>query len=135
MLIKHSFISTISTPSFTELEAAARAVIGILKTIPKFSNSRITIIGGLGAPKVVKDRLLAILSSPLQSPYVLSTAVLISVARLDALPYISELNLLVFKINCYGLRPTPAKKLQDTTDTRILVEDLYSRGSINLTPT
>lgn len=37
-----------STPSFAELEAAAGAVIGILKTMPEFSNSRIAVIGGLG---------------------------------------------------------------------------------------
>ncbi|KAG0159428.1 hypothetical protein PDIDSM_6950 [Penicillium digitatum] len=77
-----------STPSFAELEAAAGAVIGILKTMPEFSNSRIAVIGGLGlwnylrryrttedvdflitvqgAPKAVKDRLLAMPSSPFQ---------------------------------------------------------------------
>ncbi|EKV07087.1 hypothetical protein Pdw03_3938 [Penicillium digitatum] len=170
-----------STPSFAELEAAAGAVIGILKTMPEFSNSRIAVIGGLGlwnylrryrttedvdflitvqgAPKAVKDRLLAMPSSPFQqqaqlffykgvggkliqiditpdwqSPYIPSAAVPISAARLNALPYISELNLLVFKINCCGLRPTPAKKLRDATDARTLAEDLCSRGSINLTP-
>lgn len=69
----------------------------------------------------------------LQSPYVPSAAVPISAARSNALPYISEIDLLVFKINCCGLRPTPAKKLRDATDARTLAEDLCSRGSINLT--
>ncbi|KAI3180282.1 hypothetical protein DTO046C5_1518 [Penicillium roqueforti] len=171
-----------STPSFAKLEVAAGAVIDILKTMPEFSNSRIAVIGGLGlwnylrryrttedvdflitvqgAPKAVKDRLLAMPSSQFQqqaqlffykgvggksiqiditpdwqSPYVPSAAVPISAARSNALPYISELDLLVFKINCCGLRPTPAKKLRDTTDARTLAEDLYSRGSINLTST
>ncbi|KAI2671302.1 hypothetical protein LCP963914a_9663 [Penicillium roqueforti] len=170
-----------STPSFAELEVAAGAVIDILKTMPEFSNSRIAVIGGLGlwnylrryrttedvdflitvqgAPKAVKDRLLAMPSSQFQqqaqlffykgvggksiqiditpdwqSPYVPSAAVPISVARSNALPYISELDLLVFKINCCGLRPTPAKKLRDATDARTLAEDMCSRGSINLTP-
>ncbi|CAG8380360.1 hypothetical protein DTO003C3_2557 [Penicillium roqueforti] len=169
-----------STPSFAELEVAAGAVIDILKTMPEFSNSRIAVIGGLGlwnylrryrttedvdflitvqgAPKAVKDRLLAMPSSQFQqqaqlffykgvggksiqiditpdwqSPYVPSAAVPISAARSNALPYISELDLLVFKINCCGLRPTPAKKLRDATDARTLAEDLCSRGSINLT--
>ncbi|KAJ5257473.1 hypothetical protein N7524_009029 [Penicillium chrysogenum] len=170
-----------STPSFAELEVAAGAVIDILKTMPEFSNSRIAVIGGLGlwnylrryrttedvdflitvqgAPKAVKDRLLAMPSSQFQqqaqlffskgvggksiqiditpdwqSPYVPSAAVPISAARSNALPYISELDLLVFKINCCGLRPTPAKKLRDATDARTLAEDMCSRGSINLTP-
>ncbi|KAI3283598.1 hypothetical protein NUH16_011173 [Penicillium rubens] len=170
-----------STPSFAELEVAAGAVIDILKTMPEFSNSRIAVIGGLGlwnylrryrttedvdflitvqgAPKAVKDRLLAMPSSQFQqqaqlffykgvggksiqiditpdwqSPYVPSAAVPISAARSNALPYISEIDLLVFKINCCGLRPTPAKKLRDATDARTLAEDLCSRGSINLTP-
>ncbi|KAI3089081.1 hypothetical protein CBS147333_10362 [Penicillium roqueforti] len=74
-----------STPSFAELEVAAGAVIDILKTMPEFSNSRIAVIGGLGlwnylrryrttedvdflitvqgAPKAVKDRLLAMPST------------------------------------------------------------------------
>ncbi|KAJ5249512.1 hypothetical protein N7524_011828 [Penicillium chrysogenum] len=166
-----------STPSFAELEVAAGAVIDILKTMPEFSNSRIAVIGGLGlwnylrryrttedvdflitvqgAPKAVKDRLLAMPSTTgstlfykgvggksiqiditpdWQSPYVPSAAVPISAARSNALPYISEIDLLVFKINCCGLRPTPAKKLRDATDARTLAEDLCSRGSINLTP-
>ncbi|KAJ6168015.1 hypothetical protein N7497_000858 [Penicillium chrysogenum] len=152
-----------STPSFAELEVAAGAVIDILKTMPEFSSSRIADVDFLitvqGAPKSVKDRLLAMPSSQFQqqaqlffykgvggksiqiditpdwqSPYVPSAAVPISAARSNALPYISELDLLVFKINCCGLRPTPAKKLRDATDARTLAEDLCSRGSINLTP-
>ena len=37
-----------STPSFAELEAAAGAVIEILKTMPEFSSAKIAVIGGLG---------------------------------------------------------------------------------------
>jgi hypothetical protein len=48
------------------------------------------------------------------------------------LPYISELDLLVFKINSCGLRPTPAKKLRDAADARTLAEDLSSKGPIFL---
>lgn len=42
-------------PSFTELEAAASAVIRILKTIPEFSSSRIAIIGGLGLWRYIRN--------------------------------------------------------------------------------
>ena len=42
-------------PSFTELEAAAGAVIRILKTIPEFSSSRIAIIGGLGLWRYIRN--------------------------------------------------------------------------------
>jgi hypothetical protein len=40
-------------PSFAELEAAAGAVIGILKTFPEFSGSRIAVIGGLGLWSII----------------------------------------------------------------------------------
>ncbi|KAJ6090446.1 hypothetical protein N7486_009261 [Penicillium sp. IBT 16267x] len=129
-----------------------------------------------GAPKVVKDKLLALPSSPfqqraqlfyykgpngkliqiditpdwqvrplvalvfqqydindsLQSPYVPSAAIPILTVRPNALPYISELDLLIFKINSCGLRPTPGKKLRDATDALELLEDLNSKGPIVL---
>lgn len=69
-----------------------------------------------------------------KSPYLPSAAVAISSAEPSSLPYISEIDLLVFKINSCGLRPTPAKKLRDATDARSLAEDLGSRGPIILTP-
>ena len=43
------------TPSFSELEAAAGAVIEILKTMPEFSNAKIAVIGGLGLWKYLRD--------------------------------------------------------------------------------
>lgn len=43
-----------STPSFAELEAAAGAVIGILKNMPEFSNAKIAVIGGLGLWKYLR---------------------------------------------------------------------------------
>lgn len=43
-----------SNPSFTELEAAAGAIIRILKTMPEFSNSKIAVIGGLGLWKYLR---------------------------------------------------------------------------------
>ncbi|KAJ5776728.1 uncharacterized protein N7511_001739 [Penicillium nucicola] len=159
--------------SFAELEAAAGAVIVILKTIPEFSklpnrlwryirNYRTTedvdfLITVQSAPKAVKDKLLALPSSPFQqtaqlfyykgsngkliqiditpdwqSPYVPSGAIPISTVRSNALPYISELDLLIFKINSCGLRPTPGKKLRDATDASELLEDLSTKGPIVL---
>lgn len=43
-----------SSHSFDELEAAAKAIIGILKTIPEFSNARIAVIGGLSLWKYIR---------------------------------------------------------------------------------
>lgn len=43
-----------SAPSFAELETAAGAVIGILKTMPEFSNAKIAVIGGLGLWKYIR---------------------------------------------------------------------------------
>lgn len=37
-----------SAPTFDELEAAAREVIRILKTMPEFSNTLLAVIEGLG---------------------------------------------------------------------------------------
>ena len=47
-------LATMSTPSFIELEAAACAVIEILKTIPEFCNAKIAIIGGLSLWKYLQ---------------------------------------------------------------------------------
>ncbi|KAB8067348.1 hypothetical protein BDV29DRAFT_92519 [Aspergillus leporis] len=171
-----------SAPSFAELESAASDVIRILKTMTEFSSAKIAVIGGLGlwkylrgyrttedvdflitvqgAPKTVKDKLLAMPASPFQqqaqlffykspngkliqiditpdwqSPYIPSAAVPISTVQPGSLPYISEVDLLVFKINSCGLRPTPAKKLRDATDARSLANDLSSKGPIVLSQT
>ncbi|KAA8641639.1 hypothetical protein EYZ11_006829 [Aspergillus tanneri] len=175
-----------SAPSFAELEEAASAVIRILKSLPDFANAKIAVIGGLslwkylrgyrttevefydvdflitvqGAPKVVKDKLLAMSSSPFQqqaqlffykgpngkliqiditpdwqSPYLPSAATSVLAIQPGSLPYISEIDLLVFKINCCGLRPTPAKKVRDAADAASLADDLSSKGSIVLSPT
>jgi hypothetical protein len=43
-----------SAPSFAELEAAASSVIGILQTMPEFSNAKIAVIGGLGLWKYLR---------------------------------------------------------------------------------
>lgn len=67
-----------------------------------------------------------------KSPYLPSAAVPISSVRAGSLPYISEVDLLVFKINSCGLRPTPAKKLRDATDARSIADDLSSKGPIVL---
>ncbi|KAE8406745.1 hypothetical protein BDV37DRAFT_52499 [Aspergillus pseudonomiae] len=70
-----------------------------------------------------------------QSPYILSAAGPISAVRPGSLPYISETDLLIFKINSCGLRSTPAKKLRDATDARSLADDLSSKGPIVLSST
>lgn len=127
-----------------------------------------------GAPQAVKDKLLAMPSSPFQqqaqlfvykssngksiqiditpdwqvslgpaliprtptngpkSPYVPSAALPVSAVRRNALPYISELDLLVFKINSCGLRPTAGKKIRDANDAVELTEHLSSKGPIIL---
>lgn len=127
-----------------------------------------------GAPQAVKDKLLAMPSSPFQqqaqifvyralngksiqiditpdwqvslgpdfipptssngpqSPYVPSAALPVSAVRSNVLPYISELDLLVFKINSCGLRPTAGKKIRDANDAMELTEHLSSKGPIIL---
>ncbi|KAK2745544.1 hypothetical protein FQN57_003669 [Myotisia sp. PD_48] len=167
--------------SFSELEAAARAVIEILQGIPELSSAKIAIIGGMtlwkylqsyrttkdvdflitvqGAPATVKNKLLALPNSPFsqpaqvfsykglngrpvqiditpdwQSPYLPDAAVPVSAVQLNSLPYISALDLLVFKINCCGLRADMSKKAQDATDARTLLEHIRAQGPIVLAP-
>jgi hypothetical protein len=43
-----------SAPTFTELEAAASAIIRNLKTVSEFSDAKIAIIGGLGLWKYLR---------------------------------------------------------------------------------
>ncbi|GAB1193477.1 hypothetical protein APSETT444_002695 [Aspergillus pseudonomiae] len=118
-----------SAPSFAELEAAASSVIGILKTMSEFSNVKIAVIGGLGLWKYLRGY------RTTESPYLPSAAVPISAVRPGSLPYISETDLLIFKINSCGLWSTPAKKLRDATDARSLADDLSSKGPIVLSST
>ncbi|KAM3427382.1 hypothetical protein NHJ13734_009005 [Beauveria thailandica] len=112
-----------------------------------------------GAPKAVKDKLLTMPSSPFQqraqdfvfkapngkqikidmtpdwqSPYIPPAALPISDVRPGFLPYISELDLLVFKINCCGLRSTTVKKIRDANDARTLLKNIRSQGNISLSP-
>ncbi|KAB8254572.1 hypothetical protein BDV32DRAFT_142787 [Aspergillus pseudonomiae] len=132
-----------SAPSFAELEAAASSVIDILKTMSEFSNVKIAVIGGLGLWKYLRgyrttegvDILITVQGAPKTSPYILSAAGPISAVRPGSLPYISETDLLIFKINSCGLRSTPAKKLRDATDARSLADDLSSKGPIVLSST
>lgn len=84
------------------------------------------------SPQLVSSFQRYVTNNSLQSPYVPSAAIPISTVRPNALPYISELDLLVFKINSCGLRPTQGKKLRDATDALELIEDLNSKGSIVL---
>ncbi|KAK2762065.1 hypothetical protein FQN54_001072 [Arachnomyces sp. PD_36] len=165
--------------AFAEFEDAAETVIRILKTIPEFSNVKIVVIGGLslwkyareyrttedvdflitapGAPSSVKDKLLALPSSPFQqraqlfeyktpsgkalqidmtpewqSPYIPSAAATINSIQPGALPYISPLDLVAFKINSCGLRPTPEKKLRDASDAAYLLRKLSQNGPVTL---
>ncbi|KAL4928985.1 uncharacterized protein BDV17DRAFT_290990 [Aspergillus undulatus] len=166
-------------PSFNELEAAAHCVINVLKMMPEFADAKIVVIGGLGiwkylgkyrttkdvdflitvhgAPKQVKDRLLAMANTPFQqdaqvftykapngklvqidicpgwqSPYVPSSAMLIASIQPGFLPYISELDLLAFKVNSCGLRPTIDKQTRDARDARALAILMAARGPIIL---
>lgn len=67
-----------------------------------------------------------------QSPYVPLAALPVSAVRPNALPYISELDPLVFKINSCGLRPSAGKKIREANDAPELTEHLSSKGPIIL---
>ena len=51
------------------------------------------------------------------------------------LPYISAVDLVCFKINCCGLRPTQAKKLRDASDALALLSSLAQHGPLSLNET
>ncbi|KAL4795148.1 hypothetical protein BDV19DRAFT_389549 [Aspergillus venezuelensis] len=166
-------------PTFDELQEAAGAVIGALKGMPGFNQSRIVVIGGLGiwkhirsyrstmdvdlmitvhgAPKDVKDRLLAIPNGPFakraeffvyitgdkkevqvdicpywMGPYLPDPAMRIAEIPPGYIPYLTELDLLVFKVSSCGLRANEEKKLRDANDAYTLALVLKKRGPIRL---
>ncbi|OJD24744.1 hypothetical protein ACJ73_03899 [Blastomyces percursus] len=109
-----------------------------------------------GAPSAVENKLLVLPNTPFQQlaqifyyrlpngksiqidmtpDWLVGVAVPITSVQPGSLPYISALDLLVFKINCCGLRPNSTKKIRDATDARTLVDDLRSKGPIILPPT
>ena len=49
-----------------------------------------------------------------------------------AIPWISAIDLIVFKINSCGLRAQAQKKRTDATDAQVLLERLTLNGSLNL---
>ncbi|KAL2867592.1 uncharacterized protein BJX67DRAFT_387830 [Aspergillus lucknowensis] len=137
-------------PEFSNSKIAVIGGLGLWKYLRNYRTTE-------GAPQAVKDKLLAIPSFPFQqraqlfvykasngkltqiditpdwqSPYVPSAALPVSAVRPNALPYISELDLLVFKINSCGLRPTAGKKIRDANDVMELTEHLSSQGPIML---
>ena len=68
-----------------------------------------------------------------KSPYVPDAAKPVSSIQAGALPYISSVDLLVFKINSCGLRPTGAKKTRDAADALVLLTRLSQNGPLTLT--
>lgn len=67
-----------------------------------------------------------------KSPYVPDAARPVNSIS-GALPYISPVDLLVFKINSCGLRPTGSKKTRDAADAVVLLTRLSHNGPLTLT--
>ncbi|RDW81521.1 uncharacterized protein DSM5745_05078 [Aspergillus mulundensis] len=150
--------------SMPEFSDARLAIIGGLSLWKYLKNFRTTddvdfLMTVENAPNSVKEKLLALPSSPfeeqaqffmfksprgkriqiditpkMQSPYVPTAAVPISTLQLGQLPYISELDLLVFKIYSCGLRATSQKKIRDANDAMSLLDVLASKGPVVLNP-
>ncbi|PLB37792.1 uncharacterized protein BDW47DRAFT_106372 [Aspergillus candidus] len=145
-----------SMPEFADTKIAIIGGLSLWKYIEHFRSTEDVdfLITVQGAPNAVKEKLLALPDTPFkqhaqlffyvglggkavqvditpswQSPYLPQAAIPISSARPDSLPYISEIDLLVFKINSCGLRPTAVKKMRDVRDARTLVDDLCARSS------
>lgn len=51
---------------------------------------------------------------------------------MNTLPYISAVDLLCFKINCCGLRPTQVKKQRDAGDALLLITSLAQSNPLSL---
>ncbi|RAL09878.1 uncharacterized protein BO97DRAFT_472175 [Aspergillus homomorphus CBS 101889] len=145
--------------AFAELEPAANVVIRNLKYLPEFADAKIAIIGGLTIMKYDVDFLITVQGAPASQQaeflvynsgngkviqidmcpidlplYLPSAAVPISSISTGNLPYISELDLLVFKIYSCGMRPTTAKKNCDASDAERILRDLSLKGPIVLSP-
>ncbi|EZF10801.1 hypothetical protein H112_08004 [Trichophyton rubrum D6] len=68
-----------------------------------------------------------------QSAYVPEAARPISTINSADLPYISAVDLLAFKINTCGMRPTVSKKTQDALNAMAIAENILAQGPIVLT--
>ncbi|RMZ78132.1 hypothetical protein DV738_g3992, partial [Chaetothyriales sp. CBS 135597] len=144
--------------SRAELETVAANVIGILKTISEYADNRVTIIGGLAdvdfmvnvsnAPRGVKEKLLALPDSPFiqqaqlfyyktpsgsLSPYMPAAARKLRDLPLGTVPYISAVDLAVFKIYSCGLRAERSKRRTDAFDAENLIAELTRQGPLSLT--
>ncbi|KAL9123826.1 MAG: hypothetical protein Q9217_006783 [Psora testacea] len=147
----------------SEYSNARIAIIGGLALWRYIPTGRTTedvdfIVNIANAPQAVKQRLLALPNSPFiqqaqffyhktpggshiqiditpewQSPYMPAAAVKLRDLPAGAIPWISETDLVVFKMNSCGLRAQTSKKRTDAADARALLEKLTVHASLNLT--
>ncbi|KAL9098448.1 MAG: hypothetical protein Q9163_005892 [Psora crenata] len=144
----------------SECSNARIAIIGGLAVWRYIPTGRTTedIVNIHNAPQGVKQRLLALPNSPFiqqaqffyyktpggshiqvditpewQSPYMPAAAVKPRDLPAGAIPWISETDLVVFKMKSCGLRPQPSKSRTDAADAGNLLEQLTVHASLNLT--
>ncbi|RMZ73736.1 hypothetical protein GMOD_00009504 [Pyrenophora seminiperda CCB06] len=142
-----------------ELQTAKVAIIGgmaLWKYLPDYRTTQDVdfCITATGAPSSVKTKLLALPNTPfkqladlfvyddgkqliqidivntMQLPYLPSAAAAVNTIPTGFIPYVSEIDLIVYKIFACGLRPTAAKKQRDANDAYFLLEQ--QQGSLRL---
>ncbi|KAF4627030.1 hypothetical protein G7Y89_g11129 [Cudoniella acicularis] len=68
-----------------------------------------------------------------QSPYLPPAAKVVSTIVDGVVPYISPVDLIVFKINSCGLRAENTKRRRDAADAAVLLDEETQSGPLNLT--
>ncbi|CZT53421.1 uncharacterized protein RSE6_14971 [Rhynchosporium secalis] len=133
-------------PTLAKLNSAASEVIIILKGIPEYSNARVAVISGLAlwnylqngrttkdvdliisidtAPDSMKQRLLSLPNTRFVTQAQVAEAQALSQIPAGHVPFISQIDLLIFKINSYGLRAQIAKKRIDARDAQNLLQNM-----------
>ncbi|KAI9694356.1 MAG: hypothetical protein M1820_009004 [Bogoriella megaspora] len=145
-----------------DLQNAEVAVIGgmaLWKYLPEYRTTQDVdfCITAKGAPGSVKAKLLALPNTPfkqladlfmyddgkqiiqidivnmMQLPYLPPAAITVNTVPDDTVPYISETDLVVYKIFACGLRPTEAKRQRDANDAYYLLDQVSkNNGSLSL---
>ncbi|KAL4971052.1 uncharacterized protein BDV14DRAFT_194833 [Aspergillus stella-maris] len=150
-------------PEFNTARLVAIGGLTVLKHLPNYRSTMDVdlMINVEGAPKEVKARLLGIPNGPFEKwaevfiyrtddkqkliqidicpgwmgPYIPDTAMRICDIPAGHVPYLTELDVMVFKIRSCGLRADETKRKRDAADAFHLLKDLAENGPITLTPT
>jgi len=151
-----------SVPDFASARVAVFGGLALWKYVPegRTTDDVDLVVNLQSAPAGVKNRLLSLypntfeqraqffyyklpsgkliqidICADWQSPYLPQAARVISTIANGTVPYISAVDLIVFKISSCGLRADNQKRRRDATDARVLLERESRTAPLRLQPT